>query len=199
MTLRALGDHAVRPTQEASRKTLPVLSLLPLLALGAFTAQEAVQPTSKLEQHEWLQQLVGEWTVSSEAAAGGESAAWESTESIRSIGGLWIVAEGTADDAGQPFTSLLTLGYDPNKEAFVGTWIDSIQTTLWTCTGHLDESRRTLTLEAEGPGFSDPTRTSRYRDQIELVGPDEKRMISSVLGDDGAWATYMTVSGRRVK
>jgi hypothetical protein len=76
-------------------KTLIVLSLL---TLCAFTAQETMQPTNKLEQHEWLRQLVGEWSVSSEAVVepGGDPMTWESTESVRSIGGLWIVAEGTS-------------------------------------------------------------------------------------------------------
>jgi len=32
------------------------------------------------------------------------AAVWESRENIGSIGGLWIVVEGTADNAGQPFT-----------------------------------------------------------------------------------------------
>ena len=159
-----------------------------------------MQPTTKLEQHEWLQQLVGEWNVSSAIEESGEdSTTWESKESIRSIGGLWIVAEGTADNDGQPFASLMTLGYDPNKEAFVGTWIDSLQTTMWSYVGHLDASRRVLTLEAEGPSFEDPSKTARYRDQIELVSTDLKRTTSAVLGKDGAWTTFMAVEARRVK
>ena len=180
---------------------MKILVALSLLTLCTFTTQEAMQPTNKLEQHEWLQQLVGEWSVSSEAIMepGSDSTTWESKESIRSIGGLWIVAEGTADNDGQPFISLMTLGYDPNKEAFVGTWIDTIQTTMWSYVGHLDESKRVLTLEAEGPSFGDPGKTAKYRDQIELVGPEQKRTTSSVLAEDGNWTTFMTVEARRVK
>ncbi len=180
---------------------MKILLTLSLLILCTFTAQEAMQPTNKLEQHEWLQQLVGEWNVSSKAIMepGGDSTTWESKESIRSIGGLWIVAEGTADNDGQPFTSLMTLGYDPNKEAFVGSWIDTIQTTMWSFGGHLDASKRVLTLEAEGQSFGDPSKTAEYRDQIELVGPDQKTTTSSVLGEDGNWTTFMTVEARRVK
>jgi len=130
---------------------------------------------------------------------GGDSATWESKESIRSIGDLWIVAEGTADNDGQPFTSLMTLGCDPNKGAFVGTWIDTLQTTLWSYVGELDDSVRILTLEAEGPSLGDPSETAKYRDRIELIGPAEKRTTSSVLGEDGAWTTFMTAEARRVK
>ena len=180
---------------------MKILLTFSLLTLCTFTAQESMQPTNKLEQHEWLQQLVGEWNVCSEAIMepGGDPMTWESKESTRSIGGLWIVAEGTADNDGQPFTSLMTLGYDPNKEAFVGTWIDTMQTTMWSYVGHLDESKRVLTLEAEGPSFGDPSKTAKYRDQIELIDSDEKKTVSSVLGEDGSWTTFMTVEARRVK
>jgi hypothetical protein len=93
----------------------------------------------------------------------------------------------------------MTLGYDPNKDAFVGTWIDTIQTTMWSYVGQLDESKRVLTLEAEGPSFGDPGKTAKYRDQIELIGPEQKTMTSSVLGEDGNWTTFMKVAARRVK
>ncbi len=174
---------------------MKILLTLSLLTLCTFKGQDDMEPTNKLEQHEWLQQLVGEWNVSSEAIMepGGDSTTWESKESIRSIGGLWIVAEGTADYDGQSFTSLMTLGYDPNKGAFVGSWIDTIQPTMWSYVGHLDESKRLLTLEAEGPSFGDPSKTAKYRDQIELIGSDEKKTTSSVLGEDGSWSTFMTV------
>ena len=96
------------------RVILLALALGTALATGATIAQESPPASAALEQHEWLQQLVGEWTVSSDAVMGpdGESVLWESTESVRSIGGLWVVAEGSADNYGEPFTSLLTLGYD---------------------------------------------------------------------------------------
>ncbi len=92
----------------------------------------------------------------------------------------------------------MTLGYDPNKETFVGSWIDTMQTTMWTYVGHLSESKRVLTLEAEGPSFEDPSKTARYRDEIVLISSEEKRTTSSVLGEDGNWTTFMTVNARRV-
>ena len=70
---------------------------------------------------------------------------------------------------------------------------------MWSYVGHLDASKRVLTLEAEGPSFEDPSKTAKYRDQIELVGSDLKRTTSSVLGGDGNWTTFMTVEARRVK
>lgn len=57
----------------------------------------AGQPTMQAapqEEHLWLQQLVGEWTSVAEItmAPGDPPETCRSTESIRSLGGLWIVA-----------------------------------------------------------------------------------------------------------
>jgi hypothetical protein len=172
-----------------------------VLAFGVATVQESTQPASKLEQHDWLQQLVGEWTLTSEAVVGPDTdpETWKSAETVRAIGDLWVVAEGTIDLDATPFTWIMTLGYDPSKGAFVGSWIDTMQPTMWSYVGHLDESKRILTLEAEGPSIEDPSKTGKYRDQIELLSSDHKRTTSSALGDDGTWTTFMTVDAHRVK
>ena len=123
----------------------------------------------------------------------------ESTETVRSIGGLWIVAEGKASFGETPFLSILTLGYDEKQGVFVGTWIDTMQTHMWSYRGTLDDARKTLTLETEGPAFDDPTKTSPYRDTIELTGPDSRTLSSSVKGADGTWTTFMRAEYRRKK
>ena len=97
----------------------------------AMATHEQAQP---LEGHAWLDQLVGEWSVS---VGGGEleGMSFEYDERVRKIGELWVQAEGSAES----FTSQLTLGYDPAKGGFVGTWIDTMQTTLWVYSGRLEE------------------------------------------------------------
>lgn len=162
---------------------------------------ELPAPSAPSEAHAWLQQLVGEWDVIAEAAMepGGEPMRLEITERVRAIGDLWILAEGQANFDGTPFTSLLTLGYDLQQEAFVGTWVDTFQTHMWVYRGSLDAARRVLTLEAEGPAFEDPNRTAHYRDVLELLSPDHKQLNSSILGDDGQWVHYMRADYRRRK
>jgi len=101
---------------------MKTLALIALLAAGALALQDMPEPAQAREPHQWLQQLVGEWTATSEAtmAPGAEPMRMESTERVRSIGGLWILAEGSATLASGPMTTIMTLGYDPKKEAFVG-------------------------------------------------------------------------------
>jgi hypothetical protein len=187
---------------KTTRKTLIPIAALVLVTAAAqepVGTPEPTAPGAPGAEHAWLRQLVGEWDVVSEMSAGPdtEPIRVESTESARSIGDRWIVAEGTADFFGQPFTSILTLGYDPRREAYVGTWIDTEESHLWSYEGSLDEARDVLTLEAEGPALGDETRTARYRDAIEVVDSDHKVLTSSVLGDDGTWTTLMRAEFRR--
>lgn len=177
-------------------------SILAAALCAAFVAaQEVPQPAAPTPQHEWLHQLVGEWTVKTEATMvhGAEPMRMESTESVRSIGGLWVVGEGKADFQGQPFTSLMTLGFDPARGVFVGTWVDTMQTHLWTYRGTLDDAKKTLTLEAEGPSGTDPTKMALYRDAITVESKDVNRLEASVRGDDGSWTTFMKAEYRRVR
>lgn len=180
-----------------------------LVAAAALTAVRAATPgqedvpkqEASAAEHEWLLQLVGEWDANWDTEPGNpdSDATWKSHESIKAVGDLWIVAEGEASGAGFSFTSMLTIGYDPAEKAFVGSWIDSIQTHMWTYRGTLDEERRVLTLAAEGPSMTDPTKTAKYEDRIELIDADHKRITSVGMNDKGEWEQYMQVNFTRSK
>ncbi|MFN0009058.1 MAG: DUF1579 domain-containing protein [Planctomycetota bacterium] len=170
------------------------------LALGASPVQDMPE-VEKLEQHDWLQHFVGDWTAKSETtmAEDAEPMKMELTESVRSIGGLWILAEGSATFGGMPMSTVLTLGYDPAKKKFVGTWVDSVQTHMYVYEGELDAAQKVLTLSTTGPDFQDPSKTAKYRDLIEVKDADNKVLTSSVQGADGAWTTFMRADYTRKK
>jgi hypothetical protein len=110
---------------------------------------------------------------------------------------LWIVAEGISTAADKPLTSILTLGYDPARQKYVGTWIDSTTSHLWSYEGTVDAAGKALTLESEGPGAGG--KPCRFRDVIEFQDGDHKTVTSSIRGEDGTWTTYSTVSYRRTR
>lgn len=173
------------------------------LSFGAFALQdhEEFTPAKPTAGHDWLKQLVGEWDVTSEMSMGPgmEPIRNEARESVRSIGGLWTVGELTGSIQGVSMNALMTLGYDEDEKAYVGTWIDSMQTHLWLYEGTLDAAGKVLTLEAEGPSFDDPSKTSLYRDAIELVSADHKVLTSSVQNADGSWMAFMRADYKRRK
>lgn len=51
------------------------------------------------QEHQWLQRMVGEWVSEGEGVMGPDQPpmTWTGTESVRSIGGFWILAEGHGD------------------------------------------------------------------------------------------------------
>jgi hypothetical protein len=151
-------------------------------------------------EHAWLQRLVGEWTYESEGVMepGGTSHRHSGTETVRAIGDIWIQGEGTCPmPDGSDGTTLITLGYDPAREKFVGSWAGAMMPNLWVYEGSLDQEQRVLTLESEGPSFSGDGSTSRYRDVVEIVSDDERLLKGQVLGDNGEWFQFMTSRYRR--
>lgn len=154
------------------------------------------------KQHKWLDKLVGEWTYETEMPAQSEQPAVKSTgtETVRSIGGLWVQAEGRGEmPGGGPATTVMTLGYDPQKRRFVGSWIGSMMTYLWVYTGELDPAERVLTLSSEGPSMAGDGTMSQYQDVIEFKSNDHRTLTARVRAADNKWQQFMTVEYRRKK
>jgi hypothetical protein len=154
------------------------------------------------KQHQWLQKLVGEWTTESECPAGPDKPAQKliGSESVRSLGPVWVVCDGKGEmPGGGPAIMMMTLGYDPLKKRFVGTWIGSMMTYLWIYDGDLDASEKVLTLSADGPDFTTEGKMAKYRDVIEFKGDDHRTLTSHCLGTDGKWKQFMVAHYRRKK
>ncbi len=153
------------------------------------------------KEHQWLDALVGEWISEIECVMepGKPAEISHGTERVRSLGGLWIVAEGQGDMPGVgPATSLLTLGYDPQRKRYVGSFIASMMTHQWLYDGGLDAAGR-LALDTEGPGMAGDGSTAKYRDVMEVVDRDHRTLTSHMLGDGGQWQVFMTARYRRTK
>jgi hypothetical protein len=151
-------------------------------------------------QHEWLQQLLGEWEAESEANMGPGQPPIKSkmTERVRSLGGLWFLAEGeSVMPDGNPATMIMTLGYDPRTQRFTGTWLGSMMTHLWMYDGELDASGKILTLNSQGPAMSGDGSLAPYKDIIEIRNPDHRILTSHTQGEDGQWRHFMTAHYRR--
>lgn len=157
------------------------------------------EPTSK---HQWLQKLVGDWTYEAHAAMAPDAPAetFSGRESVRSIGDLWIVATGEGEmPGGQAATTVLTLGYDPRTQRYVGTWVGSMMTHLWIYEGEMSPDDRILTLRSEGPDMVTKGEMAAYKDVVELRGDDQRILTSYRLEDDGRWTEVMYADYRRVK
>jgi hypothetical protein len=153
------------------------------------------------EEHRWLRKLVGDWVYETPAPAepGKPAGTLTGTERVRFLGDIWFVAEGEGEmPDGATGRTLMTLGYDPAKQRFVGTWLGTMMHHLWVYEGELDDSGKVLTLESVGPDFEAPGRTRQYRDAIEVEDDDHRLLIGRILGGDGEWQEIMRARYRRV-
>jgi Protein of unknown function (DUF1579) len=154
------------------------------------------------KEHQWLQRLVGEWTYETEAIMepGKPPEKCAGTESVRSLGGVWVLCEGQGKmPGGGTATMIMTLGYDPVKRRYVGTFIGSMMTNLWVYEGELDAASKVLTLDTEGPSFTAEGKMAKYKDVIEIKSDNQRVLTSNFLGDDGEWHRFMTANYRRTK
>jgi len=152
------------------------------------------------KEHRWLQKLVGEWTFESECSMGPDKPAekFNGTESVRSLGGVWTVGEGRGEMPGGGIgTTIMTLGYDPAKKRYVGTFIGSMMTHMWLYEGGLDAAGKVLTLDTEGPSFTDDGKMLKYQDIIEFKSDDHRVLSSQTRGEDGKWHRFMTAHYRK--
>jgi hypothetical protein len=154
------------------------------------------------KEHAWLQRLVGQWTSEAECVMGPDTppVTFRGTDSVRSIGDVWVACEGRGEMPGGGSTlTVMTLGYDPAKKRFVGSFIGSMMTHQWVYEGALDPMGNVLTLDTEGPSFTDQGKMAKYQDVIEFKSDDHRTLSSRVLGDDGTWTQFMTAHYRRTR
>jgi hypothetical protein len=90
----------------------------------------------------------------------------------------------------------MTVGFDPEKGRYVGTFIGSMMANLWLYEGLLDSAKNRLPLETEGPAFGRDG-TCKYRDTIEIVDQNRWLFTSEYQDKSGQWIRFM--SGEQVR
>lgn len=163
--------------------------------------QDMPMGTKPVEEHKWLQKLVGNWTVETEMSMGPDTPKMTSkgTESVQSLGGLWSFAEtkGSMPD-GAASTSYFALGYDVSFKEYRGCFFADMSSHLWKYTGSLSEDGLTMTLDCEGPSMEVDGETALYRDVIVIVDDNHRTYTSYGQDKDGEWQEFMKSTYTRV-
>ena len=185
-------------------RSIAVLTTVLTLSIlcSSVSAQEQPNVPGPEKEHEWLKKFEGEWKTISKGKAGPDQPAMEITGKIssRMIGKLWVINEMNADFGGARMHGIQTVGYDPAKKKYVGTWVDSMMNHMWKYEGTVDESGNKLNLDARGPAAMSPDgKPGLYRDSYEFKTPDLIIVTSSAQNEDGEWVPFMTGEATRVK
>ena len=93
----------------------------------------------------------------------------------------------------------MTLGYDPEKKKYHGTFVGSMMSHLWLYEGELDAAGKVLTLNTVGPSFAEEGKLTNYHDIIEIFSADHRQLSSELQSADGTWNNFMKMAYRRVK
>ncbi|MCA9287780.1 MAG: DUF1579 domain-containing protein [Phycisphaerales bacterium] len=155
-----------------------------------------------LPQHEWLRRFVGTWSYEHECVMKPGDPPMRATgrETVRAVGDLWLHMEGAGDvPTGGSMTYICLLGYDPDRQRFVGSWVCSAMTSMFIYEGAMDADGVTLPLNTTGPDITDPSKLATYQDVHELHRDDTRRMHSQMRMPDGSWNRFMTAVYQRVR
>lgn len=152
-------------------------------------------------EHKWLQNIAGNWTYEFECSMGPDLPPEKSSGpmSASMLGDVWVVmeSESKAPQSGETVHSVWTLGFDPQKERVVGSFVCSVMTYFWTYNGKIDFDSNTMTLDAPGPGFGDPSRIVDYQDIIQFIDQDYFVLRSQMKLESGEWVPFMRGDYRR--
>lgn len=156
--------------------------------------------TNRSIEQTWLQQLIGEWTYEFSTADSSEHPGFTATgtESVRPVGEVWIVAEnkGRGSD-GSLSHSIMTVGFEPEKARFSGSFVGTMVPVLFLYDGGLSSDGKSLILETEGPAMTEGRTTDKYRDISRIIDENNRELIAQVLGDDGQWREFMSTRYKR--
>lgn len=158
-----------------------------------------MQPPPALPEHLLLQKLVGSWRceMSCKGPDGTDMPPSTGTAVCRPIGSAWIAMDMTGGEGLETWTSLLTLGYDPQRQQFVGTFIASMMTFMWVYAGTLDAKTNTIALDTDGPRFDGQPGLHPYLDTYQFLDDNTWILRSHTKGSDGQWIEFMKATYRR--
>lgn len=173
-------------------RLLPLLPVL-LLAIAPLAAQELPKPQA---EHRQLARFVGTWDAAIETVGMDGKLHHSKGISVQKPGpgGFWILDDFQGEMNGVQFTGHGALGYDPQKQAYVQSWV-SMAPMLMVFTGTLDETGKVLTMVGEGPGLDGTP--LKMRNVTTWTSADSRTLEVFVVLPDGRQTRSMTITFTR--
>jgi len=102
-----------------------------------------------------------------------------------------LICESIGQSGEAGWSTIMTLGFDPTKNHYGGTFIGSMMTNIWPYHGVLVETGKRLPLESEGSKFVGEG-ICKYRDTIEIIDQENWLFTSEYQSDEGLWVPFLS-------
>jgi hypothetical protein len=146
-------------------------------------------------EHKALDVMAGKWAakITMYMDPSKPPAVSEGTSDVTWIlGGRFLLQTFEGQMMGQPFTGQGLTGYDNYKKRYVGTWTDTMTTTILTMNGTLDKAGKVLSMSGKMDDFT-TGKTSTIRYKTTVVNKDTINWEMWGPGPDGKDFKMMTI------
>ena len=131
--------------------------------------------------HEWLAQAAGIWDVQGHYFVGDGQESFEAkgVETVEMIGPFWQQSKMEIELFDSVVHGVTYLGFDPTRQVFVSTWIDSANPFLYRYEGAYDDATKLLSMSGVN---TDPNtgKPATYRSLGSYDLPAERTFTLSV-------------------
>jgi Protein of unknown function (DUF1579) len=153
------------------------------------------------EQHKQLARMAGKWdtTVKMYQAPGAPpQVSTGVSENKLVLGGRWVQETFNGTFMGMPFSGIGYTGYDNIKKQYVGTWMDTMSTSVMQSAGTADASGKNFEFSAT---MDDPVTGKAVTTKSTMTVTDENHhtMEMWMPGPDGKMFKMMEINYTRKK
>lgn len=169
------------------------------MAVPAVAQQDQMPPMPKPgPEHQLMTEDAGTWdaTVEVFGAPGAPPMVSKGVETnTMGCGGLCLITDFKSDMMGQAFHGHGMGTWDPNKKKYVGSWTDSMSTSVFVSESTYDPATKTMTGWMEGPDMSGKIQKTK---SIVEYKPDGSRVFTMYQpAPDGKEAVGMRITYKR--
>src|SRR5262245_6640683 len=160
-------------------------------AVNVSSAQESKRSIPQTA-HELLKRFEGAWRFEKlYSAADGSAPAKLGAGEIKAelLGGFFVVSKWSGRVYDSDYAAVQTLGYDVDKKAYSGLWIDNTMSYQWQLHGSWEADSKELVIAASGPS---PTGgTCKFRERYQFKSADSITVVGEMWQKE-KWVPFLT-------
>jgi len=182
---------------EKAKKTMPAAGKMDEKAMMEMMAKYSTPGA----EHKKLESFVGTWDTTTRMWMEPKAPPQESkgtAENKMTMGGRFLEQNYEGTFMNQPFTGKGYTGYDLYRKQYVGTWMDSMGTTIMNTTGTADASGKTMTFKGTMDDYM-TGKKANLKEVVTVVDDDHHTFEMWWPGPDGKMFKTLEIQYTRKK